>query len=191
MRALSVHSSALDEVGDRDAPKGSRPWAVWAVGQTLLVRAQLDSDASSLSNMLARLRDHAAHTALGFPSLEALCAAKLKLAADDVAAVLSARRGHTIRQVLGAVGRPKKGDEGNVGNSNISASGTTTPYLAARLRRDHPDAIFDETVRGSVRKAAIAAGIVKVPTGLDRLRRAWERASEEERSAFLATINQR
>jgi hypothetical protein len=34
------------------------------------------------------------------------------------------------------------------------------------------------------------AGIVKVPTGLDLLNRAWARASERERGEFLAWANQ-
>ena len=66
-----------------------------------------------------------------------------------------------------------------------------TSYLAARLRRDHPDAVFDEAVRGSVRKAAIEAGIVKVPSGLDRLRRAWDRATEDEREEFCRAVGLR
>ena len=90
--------------------------------------------------------------------------------------MLKARKGQSVGAVLRKVGRPKAGD-GNVGDSNISRDGTTNTYLAARLRRDYPEAVFDEAVRGSVRKAAIAAGIVKVPGGLDRLRAAAGRLS--------------
>ena len=48
--------------------------------------------------------------------------------------------------------------------------------------------MFDEEVRGSVRQAAIAAGIVKVPTVIDKLRSAWKKATKEERLAFLEEI---
>lgn len=64
--------------------------------------------------------------------------------------------------MLRKVGRPKAG-ECNGDNVTISGKGNGAAYLAARLRRDHPEAVFDESVRGSVRQAAIAAGIVKVP----------------------------
>ncbi len=40
----------------------------------------------------------------------------------------------------------------------------------------------------SVRAAAIEAGIIKVPTALDKLNRAWDAATEDERAAFLARI---
>jgi hypothetical protein len=40
----------------------------------------------------------------------------------------------------------------------------------------------------SVRAAAIAAGIVKVPTVIDKLRAAWKKATKEERLAFLEEI---
>ena len=66
--------------------------------------------------------------------------------------------------------------------------GAGPAYLAARLRRDHPSAEFDEAVRGSVRQAAIAAGIVKVPTALDRLLKLWAKATPAERKQFLEQI---
>ena len=36
-----------------------------------------------------------------------------------------------------------------------------------------------------VRAAAIEAGIIKPPTGLEQLRRAWNRATDEEKRAFI------
>ena len=54
--------------------------------------------------------------------------------------------------------------------------------------RDRLEALPDEKRRGSVRQAAIAAGIVKVPTVIDKLRAAWKKATKEERLAFLEEI---
>lgn len=73
--------------------------------------------------------------------------------------VLDAKPSVKVAAVLRKVGRPKAG-EGNGANSTVSRGSTQAAYLAARLRRDHPDAVFDESVCGSVRQAAIAAGIV-------------------------------
>lgn len=39
--------------------------------------------------------------------------------------------------------------------------------------------------RGAVRQAAIAAGIIKVPSVLEKLLKLWEKATADERSAFL------
>lgn len=40
----------------------------------------------------------------------------------------------------------------------------------------------------SVRAAAIEAGIVKVPSALDLLRRAWGKAAKRDREAFLKWV---
>lgn len=65
--------------------------------------------------------------------------------------------------------------------------GETASYLVRRLKRDAPD-IAAALARGeypSARAAGIAAGIVKVPTALDILKRAWGKASERQREAFV------
>lgn len=187
MPAVSVRVSALDEIGDRDAPVGSKPWALWVVGQAKLQREELERDASALRRLIAKMQKHEAWKALGVPSFDMLCTTQLRLSSDEVDAVLKARKGQTVGAVLRKVGRPKAGS--NVDNINISGSGGTSPtYLAARLRRDHPDAVFDESVRGSVRQAAIAAGIVKVPSVLDQLRKLWAKASEADRRTFMEEV---
>ncbi len=185
MPALSVRVSALDEAGDRDAPVGSRPWAVWVVRQAKLRREEVERDASLLRDLIAKMQKHEAWKVLGVPSFDMLCTTQLRLSADEVSAVLKARKGQTVGAVLRRVGRPKAG-EGNDRSSTISSRDTA--YLAARLRRDHPDAVFDESVRGSVRQAAIAAGIVKVPGVLDQLRKLWAKAPEADRRTFLEEV---
>ena len=184
MPAPSVRVSALDEIGDRDAPIGSRPWALWVVSQAKVQREELERDASLLRDLIAKMQKHEAWKALGVPSFDMLCTTQLRLSSDEVDAVLKARKGQTVGAVLRKVGRPKAG-EGNGANGNISKGENHPAYLAARLRRDHPDAVFDESVRGSVRQAAIAAGIVKVPSVLDQLRKLWAKASQADRRTFL------
>jgi hypothetical protein len=66
--------STLDEVGDRDAPIGSRPWAVWLVRQTLLRREQLSVWQQLLDDLLAKIDKHEAWRVLGFASREGLLA---------------------------------------------------------------------------------------------------------------------
>ncbi len=68
-----------------------------------------------------------------------------------------------------------------------TGAGNAADYLAARLKRDHHD-IFQRLAAGkfaSVRQAAIAAGIVKVPSILDQLRKLWAKASEADRRTFM------
>jgi len=71
-------------------------------------------------------------------------------------------------------------------------AGKTTDHLLRRLARDHAE-ILSGYNRGefkTVRAAARAAGIIKVdPPALSELRRAWKRASPEERATFMAEIS--
>jgi len=67
----------------------------------------------------------------------------------------------------------------------------TDPHQQAAFRklpadeRERLEALPADERRGSVRQAAIAAGIVKVPSVLDQLRKLWAKASEADRVAFL------
>jgi len=135
-----------------------------------------------LQKILRTMQECDAHKAAGFVSFEAFIARRVGISADQAKAVLVAKPSVTVAAVLRRVGRPKAGD-GNDRGSTISTRDTA--YLAARLRRDHPSAEFDESVRGSVRQAAIAAGIVKVPSVLDQLRKLWAKASEADRRTFM------
>jgi hypothetical protein len=160
---------------------------LWVVGQAKLQRDELERDASALRRLIGKMQKHEAWKALGVPSFDMLCTTQLRLSADEVSAVLKARKGQSLGTVLGGHGgKREKGKQG--ANSTLSRGSTQSAYLAARLRRDHPDAVFDESVRGSVRQAAIAAGIVKVPSVLEKLRTLWAKASEADRQTFMDEV---
>jgi hypothetical protein len=76
----------------------------------------------------------------------------------------------------------------NVNIEHVERGGNGSAYLLRRLARLGGDWIdrYEAAEFPSVRAAAIAAGIVKVPTALDKLRSAWSKATPEERKTFLA-----
>jgi hypothetical protein len=188
MHVPSVRVSVLDEAGDRDAAVGSRPWALWLVGQAKLRRDELDRDASALRRLMGKMQKHEAWKALGVASFDMLCVTRLRLSSDEVSAVLKSKKGQTVGVVLRQHGgKREKGKQG--ANSTLNRGSTQSAYLAARLRRDHPDADFDESVRGSVRQAAIAAGIVKVPSVLATLRKIWAKATDADRRTFMDEVS--
>ena len=90
--------------------------------------------------------------------------------------------------VLGKRGRPRKGEE-KTSNRKIKG-GTNIAYTLARLDRDRPD--LAERVRAgrlSANAAAVAAGCRgRQNDPLIVLRRAWARATPEQRTAFLEEV---
>ena len=95
-----------------------------------------------------------------------------------------AGRAHGV--TLGNQNAKKQMENGvdNVNSVSVPKGGTKRAYLLARLKRDEP-ILFERVVNGelSAHQAAILAGFVKQETGLSRLNKAWEKATEEEREA--------
>jgi hypothetical protein len=85
-------------------------------------------------------------------------------------------------------GRGKKASDNITGFSPGGDRGTSASYLAARLKRDHPDvaAAVERGEYGSIRQAAKAAGIVRDPDPLSQLNRWWDRASKDQRGRFMS-----
>jgi hypothetical protein len=76
---------------------------------------------------------------------------------------------------------------GDIITSNSTNKGTSADYLTARLKRDYAE-IFQRLLQGefsSVRKAAIAAGIVKVPGRVEQLLKLWKKATKQEQTEFM------
>jgi len=91
------------------------------------------------------------------------------------------------KATTGHQGRPPKQK-----NDNIIVKpkqGTSRAYTLDRLKRERPD-LFDRVCAGelSPNAAAIEAGWRKPATPLSLLRKAWAKATADERAAFLAEI---
>jgi hypothetical protein len=114
---------------------------------------------------------------------------------QDLAAIVQeARDPKTIAEKavpLAEHGGDRKSEEIQVDNINLkSTGGTSSEYLTARIARDNP-AILEKMKAGeypSVRAAARAAGVLKETSPLDLLKRAWGKASQEERDTFLVWV---
>lgn len=86
----------------------------------------------------------------------------------------------------GEKGRPKKGEK--VANSHLNAlSSDSAERIVRRLKRDRPQ-IAAALARGeypSARAAGIAAGFVKEPSTLDKIRRLWTKLTPQEQDVLL------
>lgn len=182
-----ITTRTLSGVGDPNAPVGSKEWLEYVVNYAKSTARDVSAKCGDLQKILKTMQECDAHKAAGFVSFEAFLSRRVGISSDQAKAVLDAKPSVKVAAVLRKVGRPKAGD-GNGETFTVSRGGPSPAYLAARLRRDHPDAVFDESVRGSVRQAAIAAGIVKVPSVLDKLRKLWAKASEADRRTFMEEV---
>jgi len=85
-----------------------------------------------------------------------------------------------------------KGGRGNKASNNITSfRGTSQAYAIRRLKRDRPD-LAEKVIRRelSANAAAIEAGFRKPPSPLKALQNAWSRASEDDRAAFRAWVEE-
>jgi hypothetical protein len=206
---------ALDNVGNREAPYGSPDWCA---AKHLQVHAHIEQAKARVDHVrfdLKAMRDEAHYLYLPdkhgelFQSWEDYCQFPTPWGLGmpvAVAEAIIAERDGTKRisvvaqevmgraQPLKANGGDRRSAEAKEQIDNVKLKtdgGNSVDYLAARIKRDRPD-IAEAVERGefpSIRQAAIAAGIVKQTTPLDTLRRAWRRASEEERAAFREEID--
>ncbi len=71
----------------------------------------------------------------------------------------------------------------------------TNPNQQAAFRklpadeRERLEALPSGERRGAVRQAAMSAGIVKVPSVLDQLRKLWAKATEADRRTFMDEVS--
>ena len=194
----------LDGAGDPSAPIGSTAWLDYVVSYAKSTARDVSAKCGDLQKILRTMQECDAHKAAGFVSFEAFLSRRVGISPDQAEAVLNADPKKLVAAVLGDHGGARKGagrkkhsvmrpsdnvlSAANQGrDSTLNNRGNA--YLAARLRRDHPDAVFDEAIRGSVRQAAIAAGIVKVPSVLDKLRKLWAKATEADRRTFMDEVS--
>lgn len=198
---MPTRVTRLDEVGDRDAPVGSREWALYVIGRMRLAASDLDSDVVRLKSLVSDCEKHEAWKALGYASLGLLCQKEVGLSDDQIDAIKQARPGQSTGAVLKKVGAPKLKERNNPDSQKGSVGtfkrGNVAAYLVARLERDAAEdeeaaerlKRFESGGFRSVRQMAIDAGYVKEPTVLERLIRDWKKATNDERCAFLAYIN--
>ena len=168
---MKERSYLMDELGDPDAPIGSRLWCLYVsneIRKTYYDKTQLGT---RLKNLVETFTDHQGWQELGFLTWEQFCQAKLQVEADKLEAEAIGRV-----QAIAENAKPlvehgseytKAGGRGKklVDNCQLVSSekgGNDTEYLTARIARDRPD-ILEEMKQGkykSVRAAAIDAGIV-------------------------------
>lgn len=188
--------SELDDLGDKNAPEGSRPWCRYHSRLARKARNEYAADVKFLRIDLQRLKTAEAWKALGYLSWGLLCEEEILLSEEEAEWILQAKDGQTLGVVLGSWGGDRRSKEAKANQGNnitLKQRGTRAEYLLARLERQFPE-IFADYEAGkfpSVRQAALAAGIVKKPDPVAQAARLWDKMTELQREMFLRRIGAR
>ena len=191
--------SVVTELGNPDAPIGSRPWALHFILYARERAHDAHINVSYLQEVLKKLKDGGAHKAVGFSSYGELLEREIKITEAQANAVMAAPPDVTVAAVLGGHGTPlakhgsdgrfvksEESTEGDIITSGVKERGTSREYLRARLIRDGFHDIVARVDAGeiSARAGAIEAGIVVVKTPLERIQAAFTKLSRADREAF-------
>jgi len=178
------------ELGDENAPAGTKPWAIATVGVAHDIRYRVGEEAKALRRKIEIIEKFQAHTLLGFQSFDELCIRRLSLSPEQVKAIKEAAPGISIAVALARHGGPRtKAEVGQVDVIKLpppsGKGGTGKDYLTARLNRDHPELAAQVQAKElSARKGAILAGIIRELSPLEKAQAAFRRLVKEDRDAF-------
>lgn len=155
----------MDELGDPDAPPGSRLWSLWVSNQIRVSLYDAAQSGARLRRMVEAFKEYQGWQELGFLTWDEFCWQRLQSRSGELEVTISLRE-ETQKRAEQTTVLSRRGEIGNgrVDNYKVynAEGGTSATYLTARIARDRPD-ILEDMKRGkyrSVRQAAIEAGIV-------------------------------
>jgi len=108
-------------------------------------------------------------------------------------AMLQAEIGASKDEAVATKLREKAGNPHNSNSSQrIIKGGANSQYRRARLERDRPDILeaFNRGEYRSLRQAAIAGGIEKERSNLEKAQKAFEKLTKDERETFLIWVSE-
>jgi hypothetical protein len=193
--------------GDQFAEKGTTAWADWQRSALKIAVKGVQFEARDIVATLKHMcesgtpawglmtREHGQ----GFSTFEefvtspeGLCYpdyAKFRtLALSDPHRLAEEEYDQLTQGKLQAHGGDRRGNGVQANNVSLKAHGNAAAYLRARLERDHPD-IAAALARGeypSARAAAIAAGIIKVSSALEQVKKLLPKLTAAERAELHA-----
>lgn len=184
MPRLTHRVSTLDELGDPDAPIGSREWAIYFLRQAKSARKDLDSDAQRLRSLLSKLEGGNASAALGVLSFGRLCSTELDLDPKQVEAIKKAKKGDTLQAALGTHGGDRRSGEFQGSRNTLNGRGSV--YIMARLERDGFDELVEMVRSGELtaKEAGRRAGIVRPPDPVEVAFKAYKKLNPDQREEF-------
>lgn len=169
---MTERTFVMDELGDPDAPVGSRPWCLYVANQIRTTLYDAQQSGARLRNLVEAFKKNQGFQELGFLSWEDFCQKRLQSQAEELEATISKRIAaqEMAKQYENVPVNNNGGDRKSelYYNSDfpvpkVIERGTSSEYITRRIARDRPD-IIRRMKAGefpSVHAAAKEAGIVK------------------------------
>lgn len=214
---MKVRTTTAWTAGDPNAPKGSKPWAEYVALKIYGSLRSTEADIDILEQWIEMFRRESAFQHItgpdgeAFESFEDFCLARypygLGYSRDAIDRIIGERRAAQSKDRVKAAAEAAtsevlpRGQPKVMSNCDITSQGERaaengvsryTAWKHARLARERPDLLEDVRAgRMSTHAAAVAAGIVRQPSPLEKAQRAFERLEGEERAAFIAWAGER
>jgi hypothetical protein len=146
----------MDELGDPDAPIGSKPWALWLSNEIRRVYYDKQRTGDRLRQLLETCKEHEVWQTFGYLTWDQYCKKRLQVQVDEIETEADKRlldhggdrRSKTFQVDARQLERRTQG-------------GNSTDYWKSRLERDAPEYFrrYDAGDFPSVAEACYAAGI--------------------------------
>ena len=142
---MKERSYLLDELGDPDAPVGSRLWCLYVSNEIRKAYYDKTQVGARLKRLVETFAEHQGWQELGYLTWEKFCEARLQIAADKIETEARNRVVEIAEKAKPSdkQGRPT-GENKKPDNYQVNTDkqyGTSAKDLTARIARDNPEVL--------------------------------------------------
>lgn len=220
MEDLEAKAILAGELGDENAPAGTKAWAIATVEVAHGIRYRVGEEAKVLRRKIGVIEEFKAHLLLGYRTFEELCIRRLSLSPEQVKAIKNAAPGISVALALSkqaaqmflsgeAKTQAEAADRFDISQPAVSKALkniTESPqcgkevivpaHIAANKNSKTDFLKLSTTGQDRVRqgeplnRVALAEGVRKRLSPLDQAQRAFRRLTTEDRNAFALWLNE-
>ncbi len=129
---LSTITKPLDELGDANAPIGSRPWLLFVANEIRKTLYDKEQTGRRLQDLVEVFKEHAGWQEFGYLTWEEYCNKRLQVEAEKIETEVAKRASEPL-----PLNPPQT--HNSFDNYQKMDGGTSADYLTARIARDRPD----------------------------------------------------
>ena len=219
MEDLEAKAILAGELGDENAPAGTKAWAIATVEVAHGIRYRVGEEAKVLRRKIGVIEEFKAHLLLGYRTFEELCIRRLSLSPEQVKAIKNAAPGISVALALSKraaqmvlSGEAKTQTEAaelfDISQPAVSKAlkditegcdSQERVIIPDHLHGDHEKSDFrklspagqDRVRQGEpLNRVALAEGVRKRLSPLEQAQKAFRRLTKEDQNAFGLWLNE-